>query len=46
MNAADILQLPADDVGLLPKWTRRMLERKPWQQGDGFLDGIVVHEED
>lgn len=26
--------------------TRRMLERKPWQQGDGFLDGIVVHEED
>lgn len=25
--------------------TRRMLERKPWQQGEGFLDGIVVHEE-
>ena len=39
-------------AGISARWeagymaTRRMLERRPWQQGGGFLDGIVVHEED
>ncbi|MBI4291354.1 MAG: patatin-like phospholipase family protein [Betaproteobacteria bacterium] len=39
-------------AGISARWdagyaaARRMLEREPWQQSGGFLDGIVVHEED
>ncbi len=25
---------------------RRMLERRPWRQAEGFLDGIIVHDEE
>ncbi|MBI2315460.1 MAG: patatin-like phospholipase family protein [Betaproteobacteria bacterium] len=38
-------------AGIRARWeagyaaTRRMIEREPWGQSGGFLDGIVVHEE-